>query len=899
MRRVAAVVVLGCVIRRGAGPAEGAALVGAAGRRAAAGARAYFSALERGWEVVVVPSGGCSWPGVGGGVEADALAEELIRLGVDPAAIRRERRSTSTQENARYTARLLEALGVKDVLLATCGWHLPRAEALFRRQGLVVEAVPAVDAPASRLQRAWRWGRERVAALLPAAVVVSLAGCPKPNATPADAGAAVANDGAATLLAPEAAAVMRAEDQRRAKDISELARTSHDPASRRRVARALARIGDDASAELLARMLADEDEQTAAWAAYGLGRTCKGREEVHVRALVARATGLVDLDGGAADAGARGAPEVDLRTSIARAIGRCAAPASEPVLAGWVRAQGPWSERAAFALADVAARRGALTEETMTSLLEAAEGKHGAVLDVAITPLGRLEHVSEAFVPRAIDAAKGLLAKPGVARIFAVRALGRTGKDAAPELVKVVTDRAFTLAEREEAARGLGLLGDAGQAGIAEALGRLVPDKDPFAIAALGSGEYGVLSSLVGALAEEAQKKAEPALVALSHIVAPGAVPEALARRLAELRCGASLGLARAAFDADVLKKCDTEGSEAWERARLAALVRRPLNGERRAAWKVLARSKNIRVREDAVEAFSLHGELGDVGRAALAEALASKSAGLVATAAAVVQAHPDRVMTLAESEKRAALDPRAPPPTTNPARDVDPAIARALKDALAFGWAEDLVETRVNLLDAAAAVRAPGAREAALLACKDVNVTMRERAAKALRALGDQAPVCAPPDVAPPAAKELDHLLTQPTTIVFQTDAGELSVTVEPDLSPVTATRLVELARAGFFKGIVVHRVVPGFVVQFGDPGGDGYGGGGTLLRDETSPVAFGPLDVGVALAGHDTGSSQIFITLARYPHLDGEYARIGRAAGDWSAVAQGDVIREARVRD
>ena len=52
-------------------------------------------------------------------------------------------------------------------------------------------------------------------------------------------------------------------------------------------------------------------------------------------------------------------------------------------------------------------------------------------------------------------------------------------------------------------------------------------------------------------------------------------------------------------------------------------------------------------------------------------------------------------------------------------------------------------------------------------------------------------------------------------------------------------------------------------------------------------------------ALAGRDTGSSQIFVVLARTPHLDGEYAWVGRAEGDWDAVAEGDVIRAVRVEE
>ena len=91
----------------------------------------------------------------------------------------------------------------------------------------------------------------------------------------------------------------------------------------------------------------------------------------------------------------------------------------------------------------------------------------------------------------------------------------------------------------------------------------------------------------------------------------------------------------------------------------------------------------------------------------------------------------------------------------------------------------------------------------------------------------------------------------------------------------------------------------MPGFVAQFGDPGGDGFGGPGREpLRCETTPRPFEPLSVGVALAGRDTGSSQLFVTLARSAHLDGEYAWVGRAAGDWDAVAEGDVIRKVRVR-
>jgi cyclophilin family peptidyl-prolyl cis-trans isomerase len=253
----------------------------------------------------------------------------------------------------------------------------------------------------------------------------------------------------------------------------------------------------------------------------------------------------------------------------------------------------------------------------------------------------------------------------------------------------------------------------------------------------------------------------------------------------------------------------------------------------------------------------------------------------------------------LAASERRAALDPRAPPPTADPLRELDAGVAKAMRAALAHPWTDDLVETRVSLLDASLALNLDEARPFAQAACHDPNVTVRSRAAKALAAAGDKDATCPPPEKPGEPAEELGHELAKPTRVVFDTDAGSLGIRFDPGLAPVAATRFVALAKSGFYTGVVVHRVVPGFVVQLGDRGGDGYGGSGESLRCETSPVPFGALDVGVALAGRDTGSSQIFVTLASHPHLDGEYAWVGRADGDWNGVAEGDVVRAVHVEE
>ena len=327
--------------------------------------------------------------------------------------------------------------------------------------------------------------------------------------------------------------------------------------------------------------------------------------------------------------------------------------------------------------------------------------------------------------------------------------------------------------------------------------------------------------------------------------------------------------------------------------------IRAPLFRARRAAWVDLTRSSHVRIREAALAAAGRHPELGDAARSAIAQGLAAEAPGVVATAANLVQAHPELVFVLAASERRAALDPASPPPSATPARSIDGSVGTALRAALAAPRAPDLVETRVALLDAAVAAGLPEGRAAARVACGDANATVRARAAKALAAAGDAQARCPAPDAPPLAAPELDHPLEHAVRVDLDTEVGTLAVRLDPTYAPVAVTRIAALARAGFYTGLAFHRVVPGFVAQTGDRGGDGYGGGGTLLRCETAPVPFGPLDVGVALAGRDTGSSQFFVALSRSPHLDGEYAWIGRATGDWSALAEGDVIRAVRVEE
>ncbi len=133
---------------------------------------------------------------------------------------------------------------------------------------------------------------------------------------------------------------------------------------------------------------------------------------------------------------------------------------------------------------------------------------------------------------------------------------------------------------------------------------------------------------------------------------------------------------------------------------------------------------------------------------------------------------------------------------------------------------------------------------------------------------------------------------------IVLETDRGTLEIELLPAEAPLTVAAFLGLIERRFFDGTRWHRVVPNFVVQDGDPRGDGWGGPGRgfVLRDEINPVRYETGRVGMALSGPDTGGSQYFITHSAQPHLDGIYTIFGRVVSGvavLNAIGQGDRIR------
>lgn len=134
-----------------------------------------------------------------------------------------------------------------------------------------------------------------------------------------------------------------------------------------------------------------------------------------------------------------------------------------------------------------------------------------------------------------------------------------------------------------------------------------------------------------------------------------------------------------------------------------------------------------------------------------------------------------------------------------------------------------------------------------------------------------------------------------------LETERGRIQIDLFAAEAPLTVNTFFQLTEQGYFNGGRWHRVVPNFVIQDGDPRGDGTGGPGFTIRDELNRRRYGHGYVGMALGGPETGGSQFFITLAMQPHLDGTYTVFGRVRSGLGIVdetTQGDRIRSVRVR-
>jgi HEAT repeat protein/cyclophilin family peptidyl-prolyl cis-trans isomerase len=131
---------------------------------------------------------------------------------------------------------------------------------------------------------------------------------------------------------------------------------------------------------------------------------------------------------------------------------------------------------------------------------------------------------------------------------------------------------------------------------------------------------------------------------------------------------------------------------------------------------------------------------------------------------------------------------------------------------------------------------------------------------------------------------------------LILKTDHGHIYVDLLGEEAPQTVESFARLAERGFFDDLTIHRVVPNFVIQGGDPTGTGWGDAGYTLRSEWHPGRYERGTVGIAHAGKDTGSCQFFITHSPQPHLNARYTILGRVSRGMEVVDRiqmGDRVR------
>lgn len=107
--------------------------------------------------------------------------------------------------------------------------------------------------------------------------------------------------------------------------------------------------------------------------------------------------------------------------------------------------------------------------------------------------------------------------------------------------------------------------------------------------------------------------------------------------------------------------------------------------------------------------------------------------------------------------------------------------------------------------------------------------------------------------------------------TATVHTSQGDFVIKLDPKAAPVTVNNFVHLSQNHYYDGLTFHRVVPGFVVQGGDPSGNGTGGPGYKLPDETNPAPWNKGSVGMASSAAGVNGSQFFILIGDAPHLSG----------------------------
>jgi cyclophilin family peptidyl-prolyl cis-trans isomerase/HEAT repeat protein len=622
-------------------------------------------------------------------------------------------------------------------------------------------------------------------------------------------------------------------------DLTVLA-TDQDPRVRRRAALAIGRVGLEEGGAVLQPLLTDTDSDVREMAAFALG-------------LLADKTAVAALTAALQDADPR------VRGRAAEALGLVGDTASAPAVGQMVSAAIKQGAIASLAPDDEAWPNSAAADAVRLGLFALVRQKGYEPLAAAVQdPSGRistwwpvayaLQRIND---PRAIPALRELATSPGR------------------------YTRAF-------AARGLGALKDAGSVPLLRSM--LEQAKDDTAVSC----------SVVRALGQiAAPEGVEPILGVLT---AEKADPNL------RLEAVTALAAMRGAVALPYVQELITDE---WPAMRAAA-VRATAAIDPQGFLTVLS---------------GMEPDQHWAVRAAIADVLPATSAD-----AAV-----DRLRTmLDDSDKRvvpAVLDaltrmkaPAIEPVLLEQLKATDPAIRAAaarglgeLKPANGPAALRDLyrAESSDDVRDAIlTSLKAYGAAEAVetlKTALADKDWALRLKAAGFLKTLDPSVetthairPAPGSP-IAPYDSPELVDPKVSPHALI-ETAKGTIEIELFVLDAPQTAQNFMTLARRGYFNGLQFHRVVPNFVIQAGDPRGDGSGGPGYSIRDELNDRPYVRGTVGMALSGPDTGGSQFFITHSPQPHLDAKYTVFGHVVSGMDVVdriQQLDVIQRVRIWD
>ncbi len=151
---------------------------------------------------------------------------------------------------------------------------------------------------------------------------------------------------------------------------------------------------------------------------------------------------------------------------------------------------------------------------------------------------------------------------------------------------------------------------------------------------------------------------------------------------------------------------------------------------------------------------------------------------------------------------------------------------------------------------------------------------------------------------------KEVDKYAKKINVNMEIKDYGTISLELYPDLAPVTVDNFVKLVKSGFYDGLTFHRVIDGFMIQGGDPQGDGFGGSDQTIKGEFLSNGFqndlkherGVISMARA-TDPNSASSQFFIVQTTYPSLDGLYASFGRVTSGIEIVDK--ICKDTPVED